>query len=92
MVLKPLIVIKIQKRIIVCYFLITRLPPGQMKGQKEAVVLLAEIKAIQLRYRREQRDKRRRSRERRKAAGLPPTTSDEDTSDEELPQNVIIIY
>jgi len=58
-----------------------------MKGQKEAVVLLAEIKAIQLRYRREQRDKRRRSRERRKAAGLPPTTSDEDTSDEELPQN-----
>ena len=91
MVLKPLIVIKIQKRLIV-YFIITRLAPGQMKGQKEAVVLLAEIKAIQLRYRREQRDKRRRSRERRKAAGLPPTTSDEDTSDEELPQNVIIIY
>ena len=71
--------------------LTVNLAPGQMKGQKEAVVILAEIKAIQLRYRREQREKRRRSRERRKAAGLPPTTSDEDTSDEELPTNVSLL-
>ena len=55
-----------------------------MKGQKEAVVILQEIKKIQLKYRRAQKDKRRRSRERRALAGLPPTTSDEDTSDEEI--------
>jgi hypothetical protein len=55
-----------------------------MKGQKEAVHLLAEIKEIQMKYRRQQQEKRRRSRERRKAAGLPATTSDEDTSDEEI--------
>ena len=58
--------------------------PGQMKGQKEAVVILQEIKKIQLKYRRAQKEKRRRSRERRALAGLPPTTSDEDTSDEEI--------
>ena len=55
-----------------------------MKGQKEAVVILQEIKKIQLKYRRAQKEKRRRSRERRALAGLPPTTSDEDTSDEEI--------
>merc|ERR1711990_134028 len=62
-----------------------RKTPGQMKGQKEAVVILQEIKKIQMKYRRTQKDKRRRSRERRAQAGLPPTTSDEDTSDEEIP-------
>lgn len=66
-----------------------RKTPGQMKGQKEAVVILQEIKKIQLKYRRAQKEKRRRSRERRAQAGLPPTTSDEDTSDEEIipPEN-----
>jgi len=62
-----------------------RKTPGQMKGQKEAVVILSEIRKIQMKYRSAQKDKRRRSRERRAAAGLPPTTSDEDTSDEEIP-------
>ena len=55
-----------------------------MKGQKEAVHILAEIKEIQMKFRRDQKEKRRRSRERRQEAGLPPTTSDEDTSDEEI--------
>ena len=55
-----------------------------MKGQKEAVHILAEIKAIQMKFRGDQKEKRRRSRERRQVAGLPPTTSDEDTSDEEI--------
>ena len=59
-----------------------------MKGQKEAVVILQEIKKIQMKYRRTQKEKRRRSRERRAQAGLPPTTSDEDTSDEEIPPPV----
>jgi len=71
------------KQLSVQYAFGDRKTPGQMKGQKEASALLNEIKVIQLKYRREQRDKRRRSRERRAAAGLPPTTSDEDTSDEE---------
>ena len=65
-----------------------RKTPGQMKGQKEAVVILQEIRKIQMQYRRQQKEKRRRSRERRAAAGLPPTTSDEDTSDEEIPPPV----
>ena len=69
------------------------LAPGQMKGQKEAVVILQEIKKIQLKYRRAQKEKRRRSRERRALAGLPPTTSDEDTSDEEIipPVKIVIL-
>ncbi|CAG5104765.1 Oidioi.mRNA.OKI2018_I69.chr1.g1519.t1.cds [Oikopleura dioica] len=71
------------KQLSVQYAFGDRKTPGQMKGQKEASALLNEIKVIQLKFRREQRDKRRRSRERRAAAGLPPTTSDEDTSDEE---------
>ena len=40
------------------------LAPGQMKGQKEAVVILQEIRKIQMKYRRAQKEKRRRSRER----------------------------
>ena len=63
-----------------------------MKGQKEAVVILQEIKKIQLKYRRAQKEKRRRSRERRALAGLPPTTSDEDTSDEEIIPPVKIFF
>jgi len=72
--------------------IITFLAPGQMKGQKEAVVILQEIKKIQLKYRRAQKEKRRRSRERRALAGLPPTTSDEDTSDEEIIPPVKIVF